>query len=224
MSARPDPAVARPQVLAHGPWELDAITVRWQAREYEPSPAASAAADTAMRSLRDRGSPSHDGLAGRLVACQAMEDRLELELQPARWSLRLLPGDAHQCMAASCLIRDHAGRWLAARRAPWVASWPGRWALGAGGAVDVGENPADTLIRELHEEWSVVPERAQVDVLLLTEHKLAMLVGTAWLAVDAEVSMDAEHDAYEWWPPEVADWPSDAHPALRHMTSLVSEG
>ena len=40
--------------------------------------------------------------------------------------------------------RQH-GRWLAGRRAMWLSSWAGRWALGAGGAVEVGENPVQTL-------------------------------------------------------------------------------
>ena len=48
----------------------------------------------------------------------------------------------------------------------WVASWAGRWALGAGGSVEVDENPTDTLARELEEEWSVSPERLQVEALI----------------------------------------------------------
>ena len=51
------------------------------------------------------------------------------------------------------------GRWLAGRRADWVATWAGRWALGAGGAVEVGEDPVTALARELEEEWPVAPER-----------------------------------------------------------------
>ena len=69
-----------------------------------------------------------------------------LELQPLRWGLRLVPGDASESVAAMCVTRSADGRWLAGRRAQWVASWAGRWALGAGGAVDLGENPADTLV------------------------------------------------------------------------------
>ena len=59
------------------------------------------------------------------------------------------PADASQSVAALCVTRSADGRWLAGRRAGWVASWAGRWALGAGGAVDLDENPADTLVREL---------------------------------------------------------------------------
>ena len=64
------------------------------------------------------------------------------------------------------MARDADGRWLAGRRAPWVATWAGRWALGAGGAVEVGEDPVEALTRELEEEWSVAPERLAVEALV----------------------------------------------------------
>ena len=107
-------------------------------------------------------------------------------MQPLRWALRLVGEDASQSMAALCVTRAADGRWLAGRRAPWVASWAGRWALGAGGAVDLGESPADTLVRELQEEWSVGPERVRGEALLCLPHQLVMFVGQAWLAEGAE--------------------------------------
>ena len=74
------------------------------------------------------------------------------------------------------------GRWLAGRRAAWLASWAGRWALGAGGSVELDENPAHTMSRELQEEWSVAPERLQIEALIRLPSGVAMLVGQAWLA------------------------------------------
>ena len=91
---------------------------------------------------------------------------LALELQPARWALRLLPEDAAQSLSALCVVRAADGRWLAGRRAGWLASWAGRWALGAGGSVEVDENPADTMTRELAEEWSVAADRLTVEALV----------------------------------------------------------
>src|SRR5436190_586638 len=117
------------------------------------------AADAAIKGLRDRGSPSHDGMAARLVGYREDDGGIAIELQPLRWALRLVAGDASQSLAALCVTRSADGRWLAGQRAAWVSSWAGRWALGAGGAVDLGENPADTLVRELREEWAVSPER-----------------------------------------------------------------
>ncbi len=213
-----------PEVLARGPWELDRITARWIDEPYEPSPAQTEAADAAIRSLHDRGSPSHDGVAARLVGFEQDADGISIEMQPLRWALRLLTGDASQSMAALCVTRAADGRWLAGRRAPWVSSWAGRWALGAGGAVDVGESPADTLVRELAEEWSVEPERVRGEALLRLPHKLVMFVGQAWLPAGAEdaVRPDEEHDEYAWWPANVEDWPAEAGEALPRMARWLT--
>jgi ADP-ribose pyrophosphatase YjhB (NUDIX family) len=120
------------------------------------------------------------------------------------------------------LIRDAQGRWLAGRRAPWLSSWPGRWALGAGGAVDVGESPAQTLVRELDEEWAVEPARVRAEALVRLPHELVMFVGMAWLPEGAEVTPDHEHDAYAWWPADVGAWPDEADEPLRRMATLLS--
>ena len=103
---------------------------------------------------------------------------VDLVCQPMRWSLRL-GDDAADSLSALCVVRDADGRWLAGRRAAWVASWPGRWALGAGGSVEVGENPVETLPRELHEEWSLVPDRLTVEALIRIPSGMVMLVGLA---------------------------------------------
>jgi 8-oxo-dGTP diphosphatase len=118
-------------------------------------------------------------------------------------------------------VRDSDGRWLAGRRAPWVASWAGRWALGAGGAVEVGEDPTETLTRELAEEWSVEPEREQVEALVCLPNRMVMLIGQAWLAPGAVVVPDSEHDEHAWWPRDVGAWPAEADGALRHMARLL---
>jgi 8-oxo-dGTP diphosphatase len=214
---------SRPAILARGPWAPDQVQVRWSERQYAPPPERGAAADAAIRALRERGSPSHDGLAARLVRHEETDGHLVLDLQPVRWALRLVEGDASCSVAAMCLTRDSEGRWLAGRRAAWLASWAGRWALGAGGAVDVGESPVDALTRELREEWSVEPDRLRVEALVRLPHDLVMFVGTAWLARGAEVTPDHEHDAYAWWPPDVADWPKEAHDDLRRIPVLLRE-
>ena len=124
-------------------------------------------------------------------------------------------------MSALCVVRDTEGRWLAGRRAAWLASWPGRWALGAGGAVDVGESPAHTLERELMEEWSVEPESLSVEALVRLPSGLVLLVGVARLAEGAEVQIDPEHDDCAWWPADVAQWPEEADEPLRQMAGLL---
>jgi len=212
-----------PGILARGPWQADQVATRWREDAFDPLPARSEAADEAIAALENRGSPAHDGLAARLADYRVDNGRLELELQPMRWSLRLVRDDASASLAALCVTRSAEGRWLAGRRAPWVASWAGRWALGAGGAVEVGEDPVETLGRELEEEWSVTPERLTVEALVCLPNRLAMLIGQAWLPEGVEVTADHEHDAHAWWPPDPADWPEeDADPALRRMAALLA--
>ncbi len=230
MSARPEPtpprpaepALPRPTVLARGPWPLERVSVRWSEQCFEPSPAHVAEADAAIAALQERGSPSHDGMAGRLVGYREQDGGIEIEMQPVRWALRLVGGDASCSMAALSVTRDAGGRWLAGRRAPWVASWAGRWALGAGGAVDLGESPADTLVRELDEEWSVAPARVRAEALVALPHRMVMFVGQAWLPEGAEVTPDHEHDAFAWWPPEIGEWPAEAGDALPLMARWLT--
>jgi 8-oxo-dGTP pyrophosphatase MutT (NUDIX family) len=213
-----------PGILARGPWAMDEIVATWDASHYDPSPEATDAADAAIRALAERGSPSHDGLAARLVDWSTTADGLlTLRLQPIRWGLRLVEGDASSSIASLCVVRDASGRWLAGRRAAWLSSWPGRWALGAGGAVDLDESPADTLVRELREEWSVAPVRVRGEALVRLPHQMVLFVGQAWLAdgVDEDVVMDTEHDEFAWWPADIDAWPEAADAPLRYMARLL---
>jgi len=216
--------MSSPAILARGHWPAERVRARWHEERYEPPDALDAAADAAIEALRERGSPSHDGLSARLVAHAEHGDELVLELQPVRWALRLVSDDASYSVAALTVTRAADGRWLAGRRAAWLSSWPGRWALGAGGAVDMGESPAHTLQRELEEEWSVQPERLTVEALVRLPHQLVMVVGLAWLPDGAEIDMDDEHDAHAWWPADVADWPAEATEPLRRMATMLDAG
>ncbi len=209
------------QVLARGPWEPGAIQVAWRPDPFQPDAGATLAADRMLQQLRERGSPSHDGFAARMVGYEKTRDGLALELQPIRWALRLLGDDAGASISALCVVRDADGRWLAGRRAAWVASWAGRWALGAGGSVEVDENPAHTLLRELDEEWSVTPERLRIEALVQLASGMVMLVGQAWLPRGVQVTPDDEHDAFAWWPSRPERWPAEADASLRSLGAML---
>lgn len=211
-----------PGILARGPWDPEQIHVSWRREPYEPAPGDTEAADVALDELRRRGSPSYDGLAARLVDFEAHGDRLSLDLQPARWALRLLQENAACSLSILCIVRAADGSWLAGRRSGWLASWAGRWALGAGGSVEVDENPADTMSRELHEEWSVVAERIRIEALVKLPSEVMLLVGQAWLEEGATVAPDHEHDAFAWWPADLERWPEEADEPLRRMAQLLS--
>jgi 8-oxo-dGTP diphosphatase len=66
-----------------------------------------------------------------------------------------------------------------------------------------------------------VPERLEVEALIATPGDMAMLVGQAWLAPGTQLERDHEHDAHAWWPPDPADWPEGAHPALRRLAGML---
>jgi ADP-ribose pyrophosphatase YjhB (NUDIX family) len=209
-------------ILAQGPWRPDAVTTTWREDPYKASELNELAADAAIEKLRQRGSPSHDGLAARLTGYSIEDGALHLTLQPLRWSLRLVPRDSSQALSAHAIVRDSEGRWLAGRRAQWLATWAGRWTLGAAGAVEVNEDPVTAITRELQEEWSVAPSRLEVQALLLTQNNSAMLVGQAWLPEGAQVTIDEEHDEFAWWPPDPSDWPREGHIALRRTAELLA--
>lgn len=198
------------------------MTCSWRDDAFVADAADDAAADAALAKLRERGSPSHDGFAARLASFEQRDGGLHLELQPARWSLRLVGSEAARSVSVLCVVRGADGRWLAGRRAPWLASWTGRWTLGAGGAVEVGECPVEAMTRELEEEWSVVPERMTVEALASTPNGLAFLVGLAWLPDGAVAVPDDEHDAHAWWPAEIGAWPAEADETVRRMAALLA--
>jgi ADP-ribose pyrophosphatase YjhB (NUDIX family) len=209
-------------LLARGPWSPEQVTAAWREEAFEPAAADTAAADAALAALRERGSPSHDGLAARLVDFEHRADGLRLELQPARWSLRLVGSQATRSVSVLCVVRDADGRWLAGRRAPWLATWTGRWTLGAAGAVEVGEQPVEAMVRELEEEWSVAPAQLSVEALAETPNGLVFVVGMAWLAAGSEAVPDDEHDAHAWWPTDVERWPGEADETVRRMASMLA--
>ncbi len=125
-------------------------------------------------------------------------------------------------MTAMAVVRDDDGRWLAGRRAEWLATWAGRWALGAGGAVEVGENPAQTLTRELEEEWQLVPDTLSIEALTVMPSGLAALIGLVTVPAGAIAVPDAEHDELAWWPADVDAWPPEADARLQMLARYLS--
>ena len=134
-------------------------------------------------------------------ATRQRDGRLELELQPMRWSLRLV-ARGRQRLAGGA-VRDArrrralagrpprrvgrlVGRPLGARRRRLGRGrrGPGRDARRASSRRSGRWRPSGSPSRR----WSRLPNR------------LAMLVGLAWLPEGAEVTPDAEHDEHAWWP------------------------
>jgi 8-oxo-dGTP diphosphatase len=215
---------SRPGILARGPWYADQVEARWRDDAFEAPVEVERLADAAVHELRERGSPAHDGMATRLAGWSEEPERLVLELQPSRWALRLVEGRACDSLTALCVVRSEDGRWLAGHRAGWVSTWANRWALGAGGAVDLGESPAQTLSRELREEWQLEPADLRVEALISLANGMTMLVGMATVAEGCAPVPDDEHDEWAWWPADVESWPAEAEEPLRRMGRLLSAG
>jgi 8-oxo-dGTP diphosphatase len=210
------------QVLARGPWEPGQVRVRWRADSHRPAPEVGAAADAALAALAARGSPSHDSIAARVAAVRAAEAELALELQPVRWSLRLVEGAAEGSLFVHCLVRDAGGRWLAGRRAPWLAVLPGAWHLGAAGSVAANDDPVAILRQEVGEEWGVAANGLLVAGLLAEPSGRTVLVGLATVPSGTEPRPNDEHDAWAWWPADPAAWPSAAAPELRAVAVFAA--
>jgi ADP-ribose pyrophosphatase YjhB (NUDIX family) len=90
--------------------------------------------------------------------------------------------------------------------------------------VEVGENPVETLPRELGEEWGLEPDPLTVEALVRSPTGMVLLVGMARVPTGAPVQMDPEHDAYEWWPADPGQWPPHADTPLRLMAALLTSG
>ena len=182
-----------------------------------------AAADAALDALRERGSPSHDGLAARMVSFAAGSAELALELQPARWALRLIPDDAARSLSVLCVVRA-VGRWRGWRGAGRTG-WP-RGRVAGRSAPAVRSRSTRTRptrwAASCSEEWSVEPERLSIEALVLLPGGVVLLVGQAWLPDGASVTPDHEHDEFAWWPADVGRWPEEADEPLRRMGQLLS--
>ena len=112
-------------------------------------------------------------------------------------------GRARRRSPALCVVRDADGRWLAGRRAPWVATLGrplgarrrrrGRGRRGPG---------ARRSTRELAEEWSVEPERADGRGARRACPTGMVDAGRPGLAARRapRSRRDHEHDAHAWWP------------------------
>ena len=191
-----------------------------------PPPRSTQAADAAIDGLQRArlAQPRRRGRApGRLPA--SSEGGIAIELQPLRWALRLVAGDASQSVAALCVTRSADGRWLAGP-ARAVGVLVGR-ALGArrGRRGRPRREPRrHARARAGGGVVGVARARCAGEALLRLPHGLVMFVGQAWLAegADEAVQPDDEHDAFAWWPGDIDDWPAEAGEALPRMARWLT--
>src|SRR3954447_380457 len=135
----------------------------------------------------------------------------------------MMPGVSTPSLVVGAAIVRH-GRVLATRRA-YPAHARGRWEL-PGGKVEAGEEPAEALLREVHEELSC---RIRVTGHLPGEQPIGGgLVLRILLAevVEGEPSPH-EHDALRWLAPEEledVDWLEPDRPFLPALREVLLDG
>ena len=190
-------------ILARGPWQSDQVEARWLPDTFEPPAEVQAEADAAVAGLRERGSPAHDGMATRLAGWREEDERLLLDLQPVRWALRLVEGDACDSLTALCVVRDPDGRWLAGRR--------GGLGFDLGGALGARRRrrgrprrePGRHALARAARGVAARARAAQRRGAARLPNNVAMVVGLATCRDGAEPGADHEHDEWAWWPADV---------------------
>ncbi len=83
MAVGTSPMPSAPGILARGPWQpASRSRLSWRERRVVAPPAdrRPPRPTTSLAALRERGSPSHDGLAARLAGFDARDGGLHLEL------------------------------------------------------------------------------------------------------------------------------------------------
>ena len=121
-----------PGILARGPWSPDQVEARWSDDHFEPSAGRDGRRGRRRRRARRArlAEPRRPRRAAWSATRVAQDGRLTIELQPARWSLRLVEGDASGSVAALCAVARLRGP-LAGRAPRRLAGLVAR-ALGAG--------------------------------------------------------------------------------------------
>ncbi|HEU4763216.1 MAG TPA: NUDIX pyrophosphatase [Gemmatimonadales bacterium] len=120
---------------------------------------------------------------------------------------------------------------LVLRRGPG-GRCPGSWES-VHGHIEPGERPADTALRELREEAGLVPDRlynlSRVEAFYQHQaDEVALIpVFVALVGSGAQARLSAEHDAFEWLPPEGAaqrvTWPRERR-AIADAIALLGAG
>jgi 8-oxo-dGTP diphosphatase len=114
------------------------------------------------------------------------------------------------------VVRDPGGRVLLARGSH-LGAFPGIWSL-PGGGVEQGEDPPDTVVREVYEETgltvrvaglhSVFADVARLPYTELDEHTDRIVYDLEWIGGNLRNEQEGTTDLVDWaGPAELDSWP-----------------
>ena len=177
-----------PEILARGPWPLEQVTralargaVRASARAHARPPTRRS------RSCSERGSPSHDGVAARLVDYR-QDERGDRD-RAAAAALGAAPGRRRRLAERGRAVRHALGRRPLAGRDGARRGSPRGPAAGrsapAARSTSARTRPTRSCA-SCGRSGRSSPERVRGEALLRLPHQLVMFVGQAWLAEGAE--------------------------------------
>ena len=200
----------RSSPAGRGRWRTSTRT-GWRSTSFRPPPRRSRPTGRS-RSSTTAALPATTGWRPGSSASASRDAGISIEMQPLRWALRLVGEDASQSMAALCVTRAADGRWLAGRRAPWVASWAGP--LGA------RRRRRGRRRREPRRD-----PRARAPGGVVGRPRAGSRRGAPAPAAPAgdvrrpgvarrgrrsrKSTPDHEHDEYAWWPSDIDEWPAE---------------
>jgi 8-oxo-dGTP diphosphatase len=135
--------------------------------------------------------------------------------------------DERQRIAAYGVCRDGAGRLLLCRAAPYL-TLRGRWFL-PGGGVQHGEDPPDSLRREMEEETGLLVKVGPLldilsDVRRVPEntrlHTVRLIYRVDTWEGDLRPEVDGTTDAADWFTPEQLR----SLPLARYVETVLGRG
>ncbi len=117
--------------------------------------------------------------------------------------------------AGALVVAKSTGRFLIAHRAEGTLQ-PNTWGTW-GGAIDAGESPEDTVIRELREEAEFSSETREIVPLYVFEHESGFKYNNFLVVIDVEFEpvLNWEMQECGWF--NYGQWPAPLHFGLDRL-------
>ncbi len=117
--------------------------------------------------------------------------------------------------AGALIVAENSGRFLIAHRAEGTLQ-PNTWGTW-GGAIDRGETPEQTVLRELQEEADFTSETKEILPLYVFKHESGFCYNNFLVVVSDEFEpvLNWEMQQFGWF--HFGDWPNPLHFGLQQL-------